>query len=154
MSEARPWGSEGSWLQSRHQRSAVALELRNKFPSLHCAPWAALMAVEQLEQTVANIRATPLLSRRSKSRCALQFKRKGAMKEKSTKTIFLLFVTNAQFVLKLDNFASPKCYFLMQSMSVQAALAFKANSVFQLWGLHYQLLRIWLNSPTKLHFSL
>lgn len=33
------------------------------------------------------------------------------MKEKSTKTIFLLFVTNAQFVLKLDNFASPKCYF-------------------------------------------
>lgn len=68
------------------------------------------MAVEQLEQTVANIRDTSLLSR-SKSRCALHFKRKGAMKEKSTKTIFLLFVTNAQFVLKLDNFASPKCYF-------------------------------------------
>lgn len=49
-------------------------------------------------------------------------------------------VCNAQFVLKLDNFASPKCYFLMQSMSVQAALAFKANSASQLWGLHYQLL--------------
>lgn len=61
------------------------------------------------------------------------------MKEKSTKTIISV-VCNAQFVLKLDNFASPKCYFLMQSMSVQAALAFKANSVFQLWGLHYQFL--------------
>lgn len=44
-------------------------------------------------------------------------------------------VCNAQFVLKLDNFASPKCYFLMQSMSVQAALAFKANSVFPAVGI-------------------
>lgn len=98
-------------MQSRHQISAVALELRHKFPSLHCVPWGARIAVEQLEQTVANIRDTSLLPRRGKSRCTLHFKRQGAMKEKSTKKIFLLFVTNAQFVLKLDNFASPKCYF-------------------------------------------
>lgn len=92
-----------------------------------------------------NIRDPSLLSRRRKSRCALHFKRKGGYERRIYKeeisVVCVVSLANAQFVLKLDNIASPKCYFvLILSLSIQAALAFKANSASQMQGLHYQLL--------------
>lgn len=124
----------------RHQRSAVASELRNKCPYFHCPPWGPLMAVQQLEWTVAISGI-----HHSSPGCALHIKRKGGYERRIYKeeisVVCVVSLANTQFVLKLDNTASPKCYFvLIQSMGIQAALAFTANSASQMQGLHYQLL--------------
>lgn len=76
----------------RHQRSAVALELRNKFPYFHCPPWGPLMAMEQLEWTVAISGIHHSSPGEGLLDVPCTSKGRVAMKEESTKKRFLLFV--------------------------------------------------------------
>lgn len=77
----------------RHQRSAVALELRNKFP-FPLSTLGSTYGSGAAGADCGTIRGPSLLSRRSKSRCALHFKRKGGYEREIYKEISVVCVVS------------------------------------------------------------